>query len=448
MVQLEITDMSIHGEGIGKVDGYPLFVKDAIIGDVILCKIIKEKKNYGYGKLMEIITPSKDRVPAVCPVARSCGGCQLQELSYQEQLAFKKNKVAHDLKTIGHLDGAPIHDVIGMEYPFRYRNKAQVPVGRNKHGDIVMGFYAGRTHAIIEAEDCMLGPEENQKILQIIRGYMQDNRIAPYDEKTCTGCIRHVLIRKGFHSGEIMVCIVINSDVLPKSDELVQRLLSVPGMTDISYSVNKKNTNVILGTEIVSLYGQGYITDEISGVKFQISPLSFFQVNPVQTERLYETALRYTGLTGQETVWDLYCGTGTISLFLAQAAKKVYGVEIIPQAIENARANARLNNIDNVEFFVGKSEEVLPDYYEKHGGHADVIVVDPPRKGCDEVLLQTIAKMQPERVVYVSCDCATLARDLHYMAAHGYEVVEVQPVDMFPMSVHVESVCLLHRRDS
>ena len=335
---------------------------------------------------------------------------------------------------------------MGMDEPWRYRNKAQFPFGRNKNGEIVTGFYAGRTHDIIPQEDCLLGVEENKKILESIKEYMIENHVAPYEEETHQGLIRHALIRKGFKTGELMVCVIINGKKLPHSEKLVEKLCRFDGMTSISYSINTDKTNVILGKELVNLYGPGYITDYIGDVKYRISPLSFYQVNPVQTEKLYGTALEYAGLTGGEVVWDLYCGIGTISLFLAQKAKKVYGVEIVPQAIDDARENAKLNGLDNVEFFVGKAEEVLPEQYEKNKVYADVIVVDPPRKGCDEQCLNTIVTMAPKRVVYVSCDSATLARDLKMLCEKGYEVEKVRCCDMFGWTTHVETVVLMSRK--
>ena len=335
---------------------------------------------------------------------------------------------------------------MGMDEPWRYRNKAQFPFVRNKNGEIVTGFYAGRTHDIIECEDCLLGVEENKDILGIIKGFMRVHGIRPYDETTHKGLVRHALIRKGFHSGEIMVCLVINGKDIPAKEQLVEELCQVKGMTSISYSINQEKTNVIMGKEIRCLWGQGYITDYIGTVKYRISPLSFYQVNPAQTEKLYGLALEYAGLTGNETVWDLYCGIGTISLFLAQRAKFVRGVEIVPAAIENAKENAKLNGLENTEFFVGKAEEVLPREYKKNGVYADVIVVDPPRKGCDETLLETMIEMNPERIVYVSCDSATLARDLKYLCGRGYELKKVCPVDQFGMTVHVETVVLLSQQ--
>ena len=447
--QVQIEDMSDTGEGIGKTDGFTWFVKDAVIGDVVEARVMKTKKSYGFARLMQVLEPSACRVTPRCPSARQCGGCQLQAMSYEEQLRFKENKVRNNLSRIGGLTEIPMEPIIGMDEPWRYRNKAQFPFGKDKDGRIITGFYAGRTHAIIEQEDCLLGVEENQPILDCIRGFMGEYHIAPYEEETHKGLVRHVLIRKGFTTGELMVCLVLNGDVekLKAPEVLVERLVKLfpSHMASISCSINREKTNVIMGKEIVNLYGPGYITDYIGNVCYRISPLSFYQVNPVQTQKLYGTALEYAGLTGEETVWDLYCGIGTISLFLAQKAKKVYGVEIIPQAIDDARANAKLNHFENVEFFVGKAEEVLPEQYEKNQVYADTIVVDPPRKGCDSVCLDTIVKMAPEKVVYVSCDSATLARDVKYLGERGYEVKRVKTVDMFPWSGHVETVVLLSK---
>ncbi len=458
IVRVLIEDIGVNGEGIGKVDGYTLFVKDAIIGDFVEAVITKPKKNYAYAKMKNIITSSLQRVNKRCPISRQCGGCQIQELAYDAQLDFKTKKVHGNLERIGGFSKEELEQVMepicGMDEPFHYRNKAQFPIGTDKDGKIITGFYAGRTHQIIPNTDCALGVPVNKEILEIIVDFMNENRISAYDETSGRGLVRHVLIRYGFTTKEIMVCLVINGDNIPKSEKLVDKLSEIEGMTSITYSVNCENTNVIMGKEIGLLWGQTYITDYIGDVKYQISPLSFFQVNPAQTEKLYGLALEYADLTGDETVWDLYCGIGTISLFLAQNAKKVYGVEIVPQAIEDARNNAQINNIDNAEFFVGKAEEVLPEYYGKHVDEAnnemtspDVIVVDPPRKGCDETLLQTMVEMSPKRIVYVSCDSATLARDLKYLCENGYELKKVRPVDQFPMTVHVETVCLLSRKD-
>ena len=457
IVTVEITDIGVSGEGIGHVDGYTLFIKDAVIGDVVEAKVMKAKKNYGYARLMKVITPSEYRVEPKCAFARRCGGCQIQEMSYDRQLVFKDQKIRGNLERIGGFTKDQIdtvmQPVVGMEHPFGYRNKAQFPFGTDKEGNPITGFYAGRTHDIIANTDCALGVEQNKEILEIILQYMRENKIKSYDEKTGKGLIRHALIRYGFKTKEIMVCLVINGKKLPKAERLIEKLIQIEGMTSITISPNTRRDNVIMGDSYEILWGQGYITDYIGNVKYQISPLSFYQVNPVQTEKLYGLALEYADLKGDETVWDLYCGIGTISLFLAQKAKQVYGVEIVPQAIDDAKENAKINAIDNAEFFVGKAEEVLPEYYaeyeREHNGetaHADVIVVDPPRKGCDETLLETIVKMQPEKVVYVSCDSATLARDLKYLCANGYEIRMCRGVDQFPQSVHVETVVLLSQQ--
>ena len=445
LVTLEIEDCGIDGEGIGKADGFTVFVKDAVIGDTVTAKIIKAKKNYGYGRLMEVLKPSPYRVEPKCEFARQCGGCQLQALSYDQQLVFKTNKVKGHLERIGGFTDIPMEPIIGMDELFHYRNKAQFPVGRNKEGKIVTGFYAGRTHNIIENRDCALGVAENKEVLDRVIAHMEKYGIEPYNEATGKGLVRHVLIRYGYFTKEVMVCLILNGNKIPKEEQLVKSLCEIPGMTSITINVNKKHSNVILGEEIRLLWGQEYITDRIGDISYQISPLSFYQVNPMQTQKLYAKALEYADLHGQETVWDLYCGIGTISLFLAQKAKFVRGVEIVPAAIENAKENAKLNGLENTEFFVGKAEEVLPREYKKNGVYADVIVVDPPRKGCDETLLETMVEMNPERIVYVSCDSATLARDLKYLCERGYELRKVCPVDQFGMTVHVETVVLLSK---
>lgn len=449
---LKIEDMGVDGAGIGKADGMTFFVKDAVIGDVVRAKVMKLKKTYGYARLMELLEASPDRVEPKCPYYRQCGGCQIQALSYEKQLEFKERKVRNNLERIGGFSEIPMEPIVGMEEPYHYRNKAQFPVGTDKDGHIVTGFYAGRTHTIIPNRDCALGLPVNREILDLVIDFMEKYHVSAYDEKTGKGLVRHVLIRCGFTSKEKMVCLIINGKSLPHSEKLVEALRMIDGMTSISINCNTERTNVILGRKTVVLWGQEYITDQIGEISYEISPVSFYQVNPVQTEKLYGLALEYADLHGEETVWDLYCGIGTISLFLAQKAKQVYGVEIIPQAIENAKRNAVKNGIENAEFFVGKSEEVLPEFYEKEAAagrkaHADVIVVDPPRKGCDEKLLETIVKMAPDRVVYVSCDSATLARDLKILCENGYELKRARAVDQFCHTVHTESVCLMERKD-
>ncbi len=523
-VTVTIEDIGSDGEGIGKVGGFTLFVKDAIIGDTVEAKIMKSKKHYAYAKLEKVIKPSPFRVEPKCAYHKQCGGCQIQALSYEKQLAYKQQKIRNNLIRIGGFAPEYVDErmepIVGMENPYNYRNKAQYPVGCDKDGNIITGFYAGRTHNIISNTNCHLGVKENEEILNVVLEHIQKNHISAYDETTGEGLVRHILIRTGFTSGEIMVCLVINkktttmsckdrkkqlsqeipknqrirntgihgdaanqsNEWIPNQGELLAKLSKIKGMTSVSVSINNEKTNVIMGKEIHTIWGSPTITDTIHvrdmqregypftghTLTFKISPLSFYQVNPVQTEKLYSLALEYAGLTGKETVWDLYCGIGTISLFLADKAKQVYGVEIIPQAIEDAKENAVRNGITNAEFFVGKAEEVLPKFYEELSRaerncgkseknlqtadgsvdmlHPDVIVVDPPRKGCDEVCLSTMLRMQPKRIVYVSCDSATLARDLKILCDGGYEVKKIRGVDQFAQTVHVESTVLLQRR--
>ena len=482
MIELFIEDIGVDGEGIGKCEGMAFFVKDAVAGDRILARITKLKKNYGYARVEKIVESSPFRVSPECELYRRCGGCQLQAMDYSKQLEFKQRKVRNNLIRLGGFAEAKIDKVmepiVGMEYPYRYRNKAQVPIGTDKSGQPIAGFYAARTHEIIPMTDCKLGVIENRSVLEAVLSYMRENGIAPYDESTKRGLVRHVLIRCGFTTKEIMVCLIINGKVLPSQDKLIEQLTKIEGMASISVNHNTRNTNVILGDVTKTIWGKAYITDYIhlrrcfdvraegkkrvsaedeeefartdTAIAYHISPQSFYQVNPVQTEKLYSLALSYAGLTGSETVWDLYCGIGTISLFLAQRAGKVCGVEIVPQAIADAESNARLNGIHNVEFFVGKAEEVLPQFYENKERpqmmHPDVIVVDPPRKGCDEKCLETMIRMQPKRIVYVSCDSATLARDLRVLCDGGYEVKRVRAVDMFGNCVHVETIVLLSHK--
>ena len=442
---ITIEDMTDNGEGIGKVNGYTLFVKDTVIGDIIKVKVIKAKKTYGYGKLLEIIEPSSYRVEPICPIANKCGGCQIQALDYKEQLRFKENKIKSALERIGGIKDYTFYPILGMDNPYYYRNKSQFPVGKNKEGKIQIGFYAHRTHSIIETEKCYIGNEVNEIIIKKVKEFMIENNIEPYDEIEHKGIVKHILTRVGYHTKEIMICLVINSKKLPNQEKLIDALVDIPNMASICIKINKKKKNVILGKKVDCIWGKPYITDYIGEVKYQISPLSFYQVNPVQTEKLYNKVLEFANLQGDETVWDLYCGIGTISLFLAKKAKKVCGVEIVEEAIEDARINASINNIDNVDFFVGKAEEIFPRKYKQEGIQADVIVLDPPRKGCEKELLDAIVMMKPERIVYVSCDPATLARDLKYLVGEGYAVELVQGVDMFGHTGHVETVVVIER---
>ncbi len=457
IVRLEITDIQAEGMGVGKVDGYALFVKDTVVGDIIDARIVKVKKSYGYGRVERIISPSPKRVEPRCPIARACGGCQLQAMSYDAQLEFKENKVRNALARIGGFDAGFVDSImepiIGMDDPWRYRNKAQYPIGTDRDGNPVAGFYAGRTHDIIPCTDCLLGIPENKEILEAVLSYMKEHNIPAYDEKTGEGVVRHVLIRKGFATGEIMVCIVVKQgdatmahlecDHISGFIEKEIKRGTVPRLHSLSVSINNKNTNVIMGNEIHTVWGRDKINDVLLGKKFEISPLSFYQVNPIQVEKLYGTAIEYAHLTGSEEVWDICCGIGTISLCMTDKAKAVHGLEIVPEAIEDAKRNAMLNNVDNVEFICAAAEEYLPAHKDEI--RADVVIMDPPRKGMDEAALAAVVDIAPARIVYVSCDPATLARDLKYLTGHGYELKRVRCTDMFCQTVHVETCCLLER---
>jgi len=444
---LDIEGMTHDGMGVGRMDGLAVFVDGAIEGESVEAKIIKINKNYAVGKLLDIKKPSPGRVTPFCSLHKRCGGCSLQHIDYSAQLRFKTRMVKDSLQRIGGLEGIPVHDTIGMEKPVHYRNKAQYPVA-TVNGEPVIGFYARRSHQVVANDECGIQDEISGRVASTIKRFIKRNKISIYDENTGEGLVRHIVTRTGFKSGEVMVIVVINGKSIPLAQELVKDLTGgIPSIKSIFLNINNKDTNVILGDKNINIYGKKTITDYIGKLRFEISPLSFFQVNPVQTEVLYNKALEYAALTGEETVFDLYCGIGTISLFLAQKAKKVYGIESVEAAVEDARENARINGVDNVEFTAGKAEEIFPRIYEE-GARANVVVVDPPRKGCDEKLLEAIVQMAPERVVYVSCNPSTLARDLKYMDANSYRTVEVQPVDMFPWTPHVECVVGMQRKDT
>lgn len=441
--EIEIDSLGADGEGIGRIDGFTLFVPDGVPGDYLEVKVLKVKKRFGYGKILRIIKPSESRIEPLCKIASQCGGCQFQNLNYEAQLEFKRDKVEQALKRIGGVSSVEVLSTIGMEDPYFYRNKGQFPVGF-ANDEIKIGFYAARSHRIVPLDVCAIQSRSHTAILSAVRKYMSENQITAYDEENHRGLIRHVVTRESRANGGINVTLVINGDDLPAKDALIGLLKDVQGVEGICININKERTNVILGSVTKTLYGDPYIIDTIGGIEFKISPASFYQVNPVQTEKLYQTALDYAELKGDEIVWDAYCGIGTITLFLAKKAKKVYGVEIVPQAIADANDNKERNGITNVEFFVGKAEDVITEKY-KEGIKADVMVVDPPRKGCDVSLLNTMIQMAPKRIVYVSCDPATLARDVKILVEGGYEVNKVQPVDMFPMTGHVECVVLMTR---
>ncbi|SEF59180.1 23S rRNA (uracil1939-C5)-methyltransferase [Caloramator fervidus] len=442
--QLEITGMGFQGEGVGRIENFALFVKGALKGEMVKIEVEKVNKNFGFAKLIEVIKPSEFRVKPLCPVYEECGGCQIQHLCYKGQLEYKTERVKDVIKRIGKLQGVKVHDTIGMDNPYRYRNKVQLPV-RKENGKIKIGFFKQGTHDVIDVKECLIQDEIADKVVNLTRNWIEKYSIPPYDEKTGEGLIRHIMIRKGFKTNEVMVVLVTNKLQVPYIKEFVEIMVdNIEGIKSIVQNINSRITNVILGEENIVLWGQDYITDYIGKFKFKISPLSFFQVNPVQTNVLYNKALEYAELNGNEIVFDAYCGTGTISLFLAQKAKKVYGVEIVEEAVKKAWENARENKVENVEFFIGESENIIPDIIDK-GIRPDVVVVDPPRKGCGEKLLYSIAKAKPKRIVYVSCDPSTLARDLNILDALGYKTIEVQPVDMFPQTAHVECVAKLDK---
>lgn len=447
LLTVTIEDMGHDGEGIGKVDGYTVFVKDTVIGDKVQAKIMKAKKNYGYARLVEIMEPSKDRVEPRCAYARQCGGCQIQALSYEKQLAYKQQKIENNLIRIGGFqkEEIPMQPIIGMEDPYHYRNKAQFPVGCDKEGHLIAGFYAGRTHSIISNRKCYLGVEVNEQILNLVLAHMEAYDIPVYDETTGKGLVRHVLIRYGFQSKEIMVCLVVNGSRIPGAEDLIAKLREIPGMTSISLNINREKTNVILGRKGKLLWGQEYITDTIGPIAYQISPQSFYQVNPVQTKNLYEKAISMAGLTGNERVMDAYCGIGTIGLIASRNAKEVISVELNPDAVRDAVTNAKRNGIKNVSFYQNDAGAFMVSMAEK-GEKADVVFMDPPRAGSDEAFLSSVVMLAPEKIVYISCNPETLARDLRYLTKHGYRAEEAWGYDMFAWSEHVETVCLLSRK--
>lgn len=481
-----IDDIGTEGEGIGHVDGYALFIKNALPGEKVWVRLMKLGRNYGFARLLSILEPAPERQEPFCPVFGKCGGCSLQHLSYKAQLAYKEKKVRDCLMRIGGVDMDKVDflGILGIDFPiscqetggnettsgkaentgirkkdeqkysYFYRNKAQFPIRKDAGGHIVAGFFAGRSHRVIPASHCAIQhPVINQVLLSVV-SFMEKYDVEPYEESTHSGLVRHLYVRFGYHTGQIMVCLVINGNSIPHALALIESLREIPGMSSISLNVNCERTNVILGKEMIPLWGPLFIEDRIGNVRFRISPQSFYQVNPAQTEKLYETVLDFADLHGYENVWDLYCGIGTISLFLARRAGYVCGVEIVPHAVENARENARLNGIGNVKFFCGAAEDIVghmsPPFQKimPGGKGADLVVVDPPRKGCDPALLDTMAAMNPQRIVYVSCDPATLARDVKRLGEKGYVVRKVQAVDMFGFSGHVETIVGLHRRDT
>ncbi|WP_100406224.1 23S rRNA (uracil(1939)-C(5))-methyltransferase RlmD [Bacillus solitudinis] len=442
IVDVMIEDLTHDGAGVAKINGYALFIPKALPGEKVKVKIVKVKKGFGFGRVLETLEESPDRVDAPCPIYNQCGGCQLQHLSYEAQLRFKQKQVKDVLERIGQLPDVLVHPTLGMDDPWRYRNKAQVPVGEIE-GGLVAGFYQERSHRIIDMDQCLIQHEKNDYVVTTVKEIAKKYGVRGYDEEKHRGTLRHVVARYGKQTGDIMVVLITRGPELANKKNIIEDIQQeIPNVKSIVQNINPKRTNVIFGEKTHVLWGDEYIYDTIGDIRFAISARSFYQVNPDQTKVLYDKALEYAQLSGGETVIDAYCGIGTISLFLAQGAKHVYGVEIVPEAITDAKRNAKLNGFDNVDFAVGEAENVMPWWYAQ-GIRADVIVVDPPRKGCDDKLLETIIAMKPERVVYVSCNPATLARDLRVLEDGGYRTTEVQPVDMFPWTTHVESVTLL-----
>ena len=438
--KLNITGYTSEGGGVGKFDGQAIFVENTAIGDEILCHIIKAKKTYAIGKAMKIIKPSKSRIEPECDAFKSCGGCSFGHIKYEEELEYKAQKVEDAFKRIGGLS-PEFNPIISSPETTRYRNKAQYPV-RHENGILNIGFYAKKSHRVIDGGDCLLQPQDFTSIIEIFRKWINENSVTVYNEEIGIGLIRHIYLRKAFATGEIMACVVINGNTIPNSEELIESLKEIEGFKTLVVNINREKTNVVLGDTYTAIYGDGYITDVLCGVKIKLSPLSFYQVNRNGAELLYKKASEYVEPTPDRTILDLYCGTGTIGLSMASSVKELVGVEIIPEAIEDAKANAQLNDINNARFICGDAS-VAAEKLKEEGIKPDTVILDPPRKGCAEELLKTVAEINPQKIVYVSCDPATLARDCARLLALGYEVKEVTPVDMFPRTHHVESVALL-----
>ncbi len=447
LIDIEITGMTHEGLGVGKSDGMVVFVQGAIDGEIVKAKVIKTTKTYAVARIEGWLQKSPFRQEPFCAVYKRCGGCSLQHMTYSKQLEFKHRVVTDNLERIGGFKDIQVKPVIGMEDPRYYRNKAQYPVGMGEKGAIA-GFYARRTHEIIATENCGIQDTASEALRNTVLEKMQEFGFSPYDEKTGKGLLRHIVTRVAFSTGDIMVILVVTTENIPGLDRMIQHILSKnPMVKSIILNINTRRDNVILGDRVITVHGSNTLIDTLGPFQFHISPLSFYQVNPIQTVVLYEKAVEFAGLTGTETVYDLYCGIGTISLFLSRQAKQVIGVEVVDEAVRAARRNADLNGIENTEFYTGLAEEVVPILYSQ-GKKADVVVVDPPRKGCDKKLLETMVQMQPKRIVYVSCNPSTLARDLKYLGENGYSIKAVQPVDMFPWSEHVECIAGIRRIDS
>lgn len=442
---VEIIDTGYKGEGIAKIDDFAIFIPNAIKGEKIKIKIIKVLTSYAFGKIIEIIEPSKNRLESDCSTYKRCGGCNLRHVKYDETLKIKQNLVQSLVnKTLK--NKIKVKETIGMENPYYYRNKAQFPIGKDKENNVVMGVFANRTHEIIPIEECFIQNKEIQKLSKFILEFIKENDISVYDETSRKGLIRHIVTKIGIKTNEIMCIIVINGKEIPKEKELTMQIIKkFPNVKTIVKNINTKNTNVIMGEKNEKIYGDGYIEDKLGEYTFKISPHSFYQVNPVQAEKLYSIGVEAANINKEDVVFDLYCGIGTISLFMAKYAKKVYGVEIVEQAIKDAKENAKINNIKNTEFIAGDTKLILDDLINNKNIIPNVVMVDPPRKGLDNRSVENILKIMPNRFVYISCNPATLVRDLAKFE-EMYEIKSIQPVDMFPFTAHVECVCVLNRQ--
>ena len=439
---VEIIDNGFEGEGIAKIDGYTIFVPNAIKGEKVKILIVKVLSSHAFGKIIEVIEASKYRVESDCSTYKRCGGCNLRHIKYEKTLEMKQNAVQSLVnKTLN--NKIKVSKVVGMENPFYYRNKAQYPVGLDKNGNPVIGVFANRTHEIIQMQDCKIQHKESEKIAKYIFDLWNKEKLSIYNETTGKGLLRHIVIKIGFKTNEIMCILVINGKDIPNEVQIIRTIINeFPNVKTIVKNINTKNTNVILGKENINIYGDGTISDKLGNLVFKISPLSFYQVNPVQTEKLYSIGVEAAKITNDDVVFDLYCGIGTISLFMAQYAKKVYGVEIVEQAVEMAKENAKINGIDNVDFFAGDVEHVLDDLINRKKIIPDVVMIDPPRKGLDKKSIQNLLSVAPKRLVYISCNPATLVRDLASFE-DKYEIKSITPVDMFPFTSSIESVAVL-----
>ncbi len=445
-IRLKIDSLTSMGSGVGRYDNMAIFVEGTAPTDEIIAHIIKVKKSYAVGKIKKIIKPSKDRIVSDCEVSTQCGGCSYRHIKYEAELKEKKQSVTDAMQRIGGIEKEAAN-ILHIAQPIHYRNKAQIPLSLSSDGKIQAGFYAKGTHRVVDCDDCKLQMKEFSPIIKAIKRYIAENPVTIYDEATSLGTVRHIYLRRGAKTGEIMVCLVINADSLPRQGRLIDSLISTDkNIKSIVLNINKEDTNVVLGKKCITIYGKDYIEDELLSLRFRISPLSFYQVNPEGTEILYSKARDYACLVPGETLLDLYCGAGTIGLTMAKDAKEVIGVEVIPEAIENAKENARLNSITNARFICDDASGAAKTLYDE-GIRPNVVILDPPRKGCSRDVLETVASMSPDRVVYVSCDSGSLARDCKIFSELGYEVKEYTAVDMFPRTVHVETVCLLSKKE-